>query len=93
MCCDPSRSARELELVVRALNPHIGAAVEIGDGDRLGVWEARALTTPGPPVGAVSFDGALPVLGCAEGSLELLVVQPPGRRAMAAEDFLRGRRR
>jgi methionyl-tRNA formyltransferase len=32
------------------------------------------------------------VLGCADGALELLTVQPPGRRAMSGEDYLRGRR-
>ncbi len=89
---DPSRSAAELERVVRALNPHIGATVELGDGHRLGVWEARARSDSVASPGTVGFDGPVPVLGCAEGSLELLVVQPPGRRAMAAEDFLRGRR-
>jgi methionyl-tRNA formyltransferase len=34
----------------------------------------------------------MPVLGCAVGALELLVVQPPGRRSMSGEDFVRGRR-
>ena len=47
----------------------------------------------GPPAGELSLDGTRPVLGCAEGALELLVVQPPGRRAMSGEDYLRGRRR
>jgi methionyl-tRNA formyltransferase len=87
----PPRSASELELVVRALNPHVGASVELPDGTRLGVWEARASVASDVPAGAISLDGPLPVLGCPEGSLELLVVQPPGRRAMAAADFLRGR--
>src|SRR5262249_11460639 len=38
---DPDRPADELERRVRALNPHIGAAVTLPDGGRLGVWEAR----------------------------------------------------
>ena len=80
--------------MVRALTPHIGAHVALGDGSLLGVREARA-APPGstaPPPGTVSFDGPVPVLGCAAGALELRIVQPPGRRAMAGEDFLRGRR-
>ena len=88
---DPHRPAVELERVVRALTPHIGAHVALGDGSSLGVRAARALGQ-GPPPGVVSFDGPLPVLGCAEGALELLVVQPPGRRPMSGEDYLRGRR-
>jgi methionyl-tRNA formyltransferase len=98
---DPSRSAVELERVVRALTPHIGAYVVLEDGTRLGVSVARVLgdgspppppPPPPPPAGVVSLAGPWPVLGCAEGALELLVVQPPGRRPMPAEDYLRGRR-
>jgi methionyl-tRNA formyltransferase len=89
---DPSRSAVELERTVRALAPHVGAGVALPDGSRLGVWEARAVDGPGPDRGELSLSGPLPVLGCAQGALELVVVQPPGRRSMAAADFLRGRR-
>jgi methionyl-tRNA formyltransferase len=90
---DPARPAVELERTVRALAPHIGAHVVLGDGQRLGVHEARVLEAGGPPEGELSLDGRLPVLGCAQGALELVVVQPPGRRAMSGEDYLRGRRR
>lgn len=89
---DPSRDAVELERVVRALTPHIGAFVVLGGGERLGVRAACVLACGGPPVGVVSLDGPRPVLGCALGSLELLVVQPPGRRPMTGEAYLRGRR-
>jgi methionyl-tRNA formyltransferase len=90
---DPSRTAIELERAVRALTPHIGAHVSLADGGWLGVREARAVDGEGPAPGVVTFDGPRPVLGCAGGSLELVVVQPPGRRPMSGEDFLRGRRR
>ncbi len=90
---DPSRPAVELERTVRALTPHIGAHLALRDGERLGVREARALPSGGPAAGELSLDGTRPVLACAEGALELLVVQPPGRRAMSGEDYLRGRRR
>ena len=88
---DPSRPAAELERAVRALTPHIGAHVLLGGGERLGVSAARVLASGGPPAAEVSLDGPRPVLGCADGALELLVVQPPGRRAMSGEDYLRGR--
>ena len=90
---DPARPAVELERVVRALTPHIGAHVRLADGDLLGVREARAVASAGAALGELSLRGRLPVLGCADGALELLVVQPPGRRAMSGEDFLRGHRR
>jgi methionyl-tRNA formyltransferase len=89
---DPNRPAAELERVVRALTPHIGAHLELADGSWLGVRAARVLPDGGPPAGIVSFEGPLPVLGCTEGALELAIVQPAGRRAMSGEDFLRGRR-
>jgi methionyl-tRNA formyltransferase len=87
---DPSRTAVELERTVRALEPHVGAFVELPDGRPLGVRSARAGAAGGPAPGAISLDRFRPVLGCAAGSLELLVVQPPGRRAMRGEDFVRG---
>ena len=89
---DPARPAAELERTLRALIPHIGAHVELEDGSLLGVREARVLDS-GPPLGAVSVDGPRPVLGCGEGALELVVVQPPGRREMTGEEYLRGLRR
>jgi methionyl-tRNA formyltransferase len=88
---DPARPAVELERQVRALTPHVGAYATLRDGERLGVREA-VVVPAGPPEGTLALDGARPVLGCAEGALELVVVQPPGRRAMAGEDYLRGLR-
>jgi methionyl-tRNA formyltransferase len=87
---DPSRAARELERVVRALTPHIGAFVEVGEA-RLGVLQARvAPDEPSVAPGELWVAPGRPVLGCAEGALELLVVQPAGRRAMSGEDYVRG---
>jgi len=89
---DPSRAADELERVVRALTPHIGAHVTLPDGSALGVRKASAIADGAVPPGVVAFDRPRPVLGCAEGALELRVVQPPGRRPMSGEEFLRGYR-
>jgi methionyl-tRNA formyltransferase len=91
---DPSRPAAVLERVVRALHPHIGAWVPAGPDGRLGVLRARAVQDAGQlAAGELSLSGARPLLGCASGALELLEVQPPGRRAMSGEEYLRGRRR
>jgi len=86
---DPGRPAVELERVVRALNPRVGTHLEIEDGERLGIRQARAVAR-GPERGAIELDGHAPVLGTAEGGLRLEVLQPPGGRPMSAEDFLRG---
>ena len=90
---DPALPAVVLERTVRALTPHVGAHVELPDGSWLGVREARARSDALPAPGVVAVDGTVPVLACAQGSLELLAVQPPGRRVMSGEDFLRGYRR
>jgi len=49
---DPERSAVELERVVRALHPHIGARIALPDGSMLGVRAARV--PPGDPVAMIA---------------------------------------
>jgi methionyl-tRNA formyltransferase len=90
---DPNRRpAAELERTVRALAPHVGARLELADGTYLGVGSARVMPdAPGAP-GTLADDGGRLLLSCADGAaLELTTVQPPGRRAMPATDYLRGR--
>jgi methionyl-tRNA formyltransferase len=89
---DPDRPATELERVVRALAPHIGAHIALDDGSYLGVTSANAIEG-GPPNGVLDLNGQLPVLGCAQGSLEMLKVKPAGKREMSGEDYVRGHRR
>jgi methionyl-tRNA formyltransferase len=86
---DPRRGAAERGGRVRALNPQIGTYLELEDGGRLGVREAKPLEA-GPPEGAIESEGGRLVLGCGSGALSLTRVQPPGKRPMSAEDFLRG---
>ncbi|HEY2719971.1 MAG TPA: methionyl-tRNA formyltransferase, partial [Solirubrobacteraceae bacterium] len=92
---DPARPASELERVVRALHPHVGARVALTDGTLLGVHEA-ALVEPdddrgpdGTPGVIAAEDGRL-LLVCSEGALQLLRVQPPGGRPMDSGAYLRG---
>jgi methionyl-tRNA formyltransferase len=87
---DPQRPAIELERLVRALHPHIGARVVLCDGTLLGVHRAAlADSHSASGQGVYTSDGHL-LLACAPGTLELLIVQPPGKRAMDAGAFLRG---
>jgi methionyl-tRNA formyltransferase len=87
---DPSRPAVELERVVRALQPHIGARVALADGRLLGVHRAALVDEASHGRYApTERDGRL-LLDCKPGVLELLVVQPPGGRAMEASAYLRG---
>jgi methionyl-tRNA formyltransferase len=89
---DPARPAVELERVVRALTPHIGARVQLADDSLLGVHEAEVAPDDalGAQPGVVEREGRL-LLRCSPGALRLLSVQPPGGRAMDAGAYLRGR--
>ncbi len=89
---DPRRPARELELVVRALNPHIGAYLELAGGDRLRVRSARAVAAgedAGPPGTARAAEDGLRI-ACAGDELAIAELQPAGKRPMIAVDWLRG---
>jgi methionyl-tRNA formyltransferase len=89
---DPSRPAAELERIVRALTPHIGAFLELengAQGARLGVREAFAVEGE-LESGVLAADRDALLLGCGEGALRLNVLQPPGGRAMPADAYLRG---
>jgi methionyl-tRNA formyltransferase len=87
---DPSLEAAATWRRVRALNPHIGTFVELAADERLGVRRAAPSDAPPPPPGRLAAaDGRL-LLGCADGALELLEVQPPGGRPMDAASYLRG---
>ncbi len=93
---DPHRPAVELERVVRALHPQIGARVQLADGSMLGVHAAalvggdeQASLGELPPPGLVAREGRL-LLACTPGALELTCVQPAGSRAMDAAAYLRG---
>jgi methionyl-tRNA formyltransferase len=89
---DPARPARELERVVRALHPHVGARAELDEGAFLGVREATLYDGETDPKqrGVHTHEGKL-LLVSVDGALELRRVQPPGGRAMDAESYLRGR--
>jgi methionyl-tRNA formyltransferase len=89
---DPARPADQLERRVRALTPHIGAYVPLDGGERLGV--RRVALAAGvddiAPGELVERESGL-LYGAAQGALELIEVQPPGKRPMEASAWLRGR--
>jgi methionyl-tRNA formyltransferase len=90
---DWQRPAAELERLVRAFNP-APVAHTLFRGKGLRIWQARADAWTAPaPAGAVvdlSADGV--GVACGNGMLRLLRVQPAGKAAMSAGDFLRGYR-
>jgi methionyl-tRNA formyltransferase len=91
---DPSRPVEELARKVRALTPHIGAYLELADGDRLGVRSAEPGYVSGwdgsSEPGSFTIEADELLLAGPDGVLRLEVVQPPGKKPMSAADFLRG---
>jgi methionyl-tRNA formyltransferase len=82
---EPARSAVELERLVRALHPHIGARLPNG----LGVSEAKVAEERAPAGELVVSDGRL-LYGVRDEALELVRVKPPGGREMDAASYVRG---
>jgi methionyl-tRNA formyltransferase len=94
---DPQLGVAALERRVRALDPHVGARAQLPDGTFIGVQRAAIASSSAPSNGApdalgVVADAERLLLRCPDGDLALLVVQPPGGRAMDAAAFLRGHR-
>ena len=86
---DATRTATELDRLVRAGNPRPGAWCTVG-GRRVKVWRARpsdALVPAGAAPGTLMKRGEL-VVG--DGVLELLEVQPEGKRSMTGAALVAG---
>jgi methionyl-tRNA formyltransferase len=94
---DWETDAQQIERMVRAYNPWPVARTKLGQ-DELLIWQARLPGDRSPSVqSAAAAVGTLvkirpgPIVQCGKGLLELVEVQAPGRRRMAATDFMRGR--
>jgi methionyl-tRNA formyltransferase len=83
---DWSRSAREVDCMIRGLAPHPGAWCEIG-GARVKVLHSRLGLGEGAPGEALDDEM---LIACGSGAVRLLTVQREGRSPLAAEAYLRG---
>ena len=88
---DWSKSARVLELRLRAFTPWPGAFCT-WEGALLKVTKAAVAEGKGAPGTVLSTSAEGLEVACAEGSLRLLLIQPEGKRAMTAQEFLSGRK-
>ncbi|MGI9116620.1 MAG: methionyl-tRNA formyltransferase [Gaiellales bacterium] len=75
---------------IRALRPHIGALLALDD-EPCTVWRACPAPDALAP-GAIAATADRLVVGLADGALEIVELQAPGRRALDAPAWLRGRR-
>jgi methionyl-tRNA formyltransferase len=81
---DWTQPAREIANRVRGFQPWPGCYT-LWRGKRLAIWRARACAGSGK---AGEIRGTQ--VGCGDGALELVEVQPEGKKRMTAEAFLRG---
>jgi methionyl-tRNA formyltransferase len=86
---DWTRSARELERVVRAMRPAPGATTTL-DGDGIKVRRARIADGVGTPGTVIEAREEI-VVACGEGALAITQLQRAGGRPLSAGEFLRGR--
>jgi methionyl-tRNA formyltransferase len=93
-----SMTAVQAERAVRAYSPWPGAYIHYR-GERLGIWEARAVDVAGPlPAAELVIEGRTPVLVLAPDAaggprgLALDLVQRPGGRRLTGSEFLNGER-
>ena len=83
---DWTKSAAEIDCLIRGLAPAPGAFTEV-KGERLKILLAEPVPGNGAP-GAVIGDDL--TIACGSGALRLLKVQRAGGKAMAADDLLKG---
>ena len=79
--------------LVRALSPHVGArAFHSGVEGPVKIWRAEVFdgVVPTLKAGAIRTENGRILVGCGVGVLEVLELQIPGGKRLAARDFLRG---
>jgi methionyl-tRNA formyltransferase len=90
---DWEQPAHQLDRLIRAANPWPVAWTTL-DGDRMRILEAQPIDEVadllGP--GAVTLSGKRVLVGAGDGALQLVTIQPPGKRPMLATDWWRGQR-
>lgn len=88
---DWSMSAHEIACKIRAYNPW-PIAYSYLNGTAIKIYSATECGGISGTPGKVIVNGGEMYVACGKGGLKLSVVQMPGKRAMLAEEFLRGNR-
>lgn len=78
-----------VDALIRGVTPEPGAWTNL-NGESFKIYEAKPTTEINAEIGTLKLVGERLVVGCANGSLELLEVQPSGKTRMRASDWYRG---
>ena len=89
---DFNKSASALQREIRAFNPWPVSYITLAQGS-IKIWQASVQSSnSGKAAGTVlSADKHGISIACTEGALLITQLQPPGKKTMAAADFLNGR--
>jgi len=87
-----NRSAVDLHNLIRALSPRPGAWcwMENKERKRLKILRSRVCEEEGTPGALLAFQKDRCIVAAQTGSLELVEVQPEGKKAMPVADWIRG---
>ena len=88
---DWRKSAEEIHDLIRGLSPY-PAAFFANDGKNYKVYSSKIRNDINPEAGKIFQKKDELIIGCGKDALEILELQPEGKRRMKAGDFLRGNR-
>ena len=86
---DWSKSADEIHNLIRGVAPRPGAWCMIG-GKRLKILRSKVSDQSGAPGETITYEKDRWTIACGQKSLDLLEVQPEGKRPMLVADYIRG---
>jgi len=87
----PSSEVTAVVAQVRGLTPSPAATLEI-DGDLHKIFAAR-VSAKSPEAGEWSTIDGVPVIGLSDGGVELVTLQPAGKKPQSGAEWVRGRHR
>lgn len=89
---DWTKPAVEIHNLVRGLSPYPVAWTEI-DGDTLKIYATRLTDVAASSIGEIVIEGKKMFVGTCDNLLEILELQPSGKKRMKAVDFINGHKK
>lgn len=89
---DWTKPAVEIHNLVRGLSPYPAAWTEI-DGDTLKIYATRLTDVAASSIGKIVIEGKKMFVGTCDNLLEILELQPSGKKRMKAVDFINGHKK
>lgn len=86
---DWSKPAEEIHNLIRGLSPHPGAFFT-KDDKIYKIYKSKVVKQPELSPGKIEETKREIFIGCGKDTLEVLEIQPEGRKRMTADEFLRG---